>query len=313
LNLGYLVSQHGNQRTGFYGSGFALSTDNFGAIVANQGLYVGTFGRSGAQGTQLDVREAHQQLLAGLALVKTLSDAAGKANARTLAGRDALGKFVDATQDKYSGTGQELANRFKEPVLLAASQAGIGLTTPMGAHIHAGEDVTLSSGRDANLAIGKSLVASVMEIISLCAHQAGMELFAVKGNIDIQAQSGNMDILAEKLVRIISTAGSIHIAAKNEIQFSAGGSYIKLNAAGFFSGTPGAWVHHAASHALEGPDQLAYVMPVLPSAQNTWVEMQAQYDDAWDTPWPLTQMKFNVDGGTVHQSVPINPGNASGG
>ncbi|HEX8403341.1 MAG TPA: type VI secretion system Vgr family protein, partial [Duganella sp.] len=51
LSLGYLVSQQGNKRGGFYGSGFSLSTDDFGAIVTHKGLYLSTFGRPGPQGT----------------------------------------------------------------------------------------------------------------------------------------------------------------------------------------------------------------------------------------------------------------------
>jgi len=266
LNLGYLVSQQGNQRAGFYGSGFALNTDDFGAIVTNKGLYISTFGRPGAQGTQLDVREARQQLQAGSALTRTLSEAAGKSNAETLAARAALDKFTDATQDNYGGTGQETANRFKEPVLLIASPAGIGLTTPQGAHIHAGENVTVSSGLDTNIAVGKSLVASVMEKISLFVYKAGIKLIAAKGKIEIQAQSDDLDIIAEKVLRLLSSTGSIEIAAKTEIVLSAGGTYIKLNAKGFTGGTAGAWVQHAASHAMPGPDSLAYPLPVLPTS-----------------------------------------------
>jgi type VI secretion system secreted protein VgrG len=266
LNLGYLVTQQGNKRAGFYGSGFALSTDDFGAIVTNKGLYISTFGRPGAQGTQLDAREARQQLQAGLTLTQTLSETAGKSNAETLAGQDALDKFTDATQDKYDGMGQERANRFKEPVLLAASPAGIGLTTPQSTHIHAGEHVTLSSGLDANFAIGKSLVASVMEKISLFVYKAGIKLFAAKGKIEIQAQSDDLDIIAEKVLRLLSSTGRIEIAAKTEIVLSAGGTYIKLNAGGFTGGTSGAWVQHAASHAMPGPDSLTYPLPVLPKS-----------------------------------------------
>jgi type VI secretion system secreted protein VgrG len=266
LNLGYLVTQQGNRRAGFYGSGFALSTDDFGAIVTNKGLYISTFGRPGAQGTQLDVREARQQLQAGSDLTKTLSEAAGKSNAETLAGHEALDKFTDATQEKYSGVGQEGATRFKEPVLLVASPAGIGLTTPQGAHIHAGENVTLSSGLDTNFAIGKSLVASVMEKISLFVYKAGIKLMAAKGKIEIQAQSDDLDIIAEKVLRLLSSTGSIEIAAKTEIVLSAGGTYIKLNEKGFTGGTSGAWVQHAASHAMPGPDSLTYPLPVLPKS-----------------------------------------------
>ena len=48
-------------------------------------------------------------------------------------------------------------------------------------------------------------------------------------------------------------------------------------------------------------------MPVLPKDENTWVELEASYDDAWNTPWPLEQLKFKVDGKSILKSVNVNP------
>jgi len=205
-------------------------------------------------------------LQAGSDLSKSLSETAAKSNAEPLDGNASLDAFADATQDKYAGRGQEQANRFKEPVLLVASPAGIALATPKSTHIHAGENVTLSSALDTNLAIGKSLIASVMKKFSLFVYEAGMKLFAAKGKIEIQAQSDDLDIIAQKVIQILSTTASINIAAKTEITLSAGGSYIKLNSAGITNGTSGAWVQHAATHAFVGPDSLAYPLPVMPRA-----------------------------------------------
>ena len=64
LNLGYLVAQNGNTRGQFRGTGFELATDSYGAIRTQKGLYISTFGRSGASGEQLDVTEASGQLSA---------------------------------------------------------------------------------------------------------------------------------------------------------------------------------------------------------------------------------------------------------
>ncbi len=264
LNLGYLVGQQGNKRNGFYGSGFALNSDAYGAITANEGLYISTFARPGAQGSQLDVREARQQLNEAQALSKTLSDTASKAGAEALAGQDALKQFTEATQDKYEGASQQQANRFNEPILLVASPAGIGLATPKSTHIHSGENVTLSSGAETNLAVGKSLIASVKEKISLFAYNAGMKLFAAKGKIEIQAQSDDLDIIAEKVLRIISTSDRIEIWAKKEIVIGADGSAIKINGAGITDLTSGQRISHNSDFSLPGPKTLAYAMPAFP-------------------------------------------------
>jgi type VI secretion system secreted protein VgrG len=267
LNLGYLVGQQGNTRQAFYGSGFALNSDAYGAITTNQGLYISTFGRPGAQGSQLDVREAHQQLGAGQNLTKSLSDTGVKAGAEALDGQDALTKFTEATQDKYEGEGQQQANRFKEPVLLVASPAGIGLTTPKSTHIHSGENVTLSSGTDVNLAVGKSFVASVANKISLFVQNAGIKIFAAKGKVEIQAQSDALDIIAEKVLRLISTTDNIEIWAKKEITIGAGGSAIKINESGITDITSGQRIIHQSDFSLTGPSTLSQHMNTLPKSK----------------------------------------------
>lgn len=264
LNLGYLVGQQGNSREGFFGSGFALNSDAYGAITTQKGLYISTYGRPGGRGSQLDVREAHDQLVQAQELTQNLSDVAEKSDAEALPGRDAFKEFIDATQAKYDGAGQQEANRFAEPVLLVASPAGIGLSTPKSTHIHSGEQVTMSSGADTNLAVGKSLIASIKEKISLFAYNAGIKLFAAKGKVEIQAQSGDIDIIAEKVLRLLSATDRIEIFAKKEIIIGADGSAIRINGAGITDMTSGQRISHNADFSMPGPKTMPYPLPVLP-------------------------------------------------
>jgi type VI secretion system secreted protein VgrG len=299
LNLGYLVTQHGNERGRFYGSGFALSTDDFGAIVTYKGLYISTFGRPGAQGTQLDASEATGQLKAGAVLTNTLSDAASKAGAAPLAGQEALDHFVDASADRYEGTGQQGANRFKEPILLAASPAGIGLATIKDVHMHAGDEVTLSSGKNTSLAVGKSLLASVAEKISLFAAGTGIKLFAAKGKVEVQAQSDDLDIIAEKVLRLLSTTSRIEIHAKDEVAISAGGSFIKIDASGITNGTSGAWTAHASLHTMPGPKKNSYVMPHLLKADLQKTDLEFRHLTDWGVPLAGAAYKATLSDGST--------------
>lgn len=303
LNLGYLITQQGNERGRFYGTGFSLSTDDFGAIVTNKGLYLSTHGRPGAQGTQLDAAEATSQLKAGVLLVKKLSDTASKAGAEALAGQDALNDFIDATQDKYEGNGQAGANRFKEPVLLAGSPAGIGLASAKGIHVHAGDEVTLSSGKDTNIAAGKNLVASIAEKISLFAFNAGIKLFAAKGKVEVQAQSGDLDLIAEKVVRLLSTTSRIEIHAKEEVLISAGGSFVKINASGITNGTSGKWTAQASMHLMPGPATKPYVMPHLlkPELQKSDLEFRHLTD--WGAPLAGAAYKATLSDGSIRKGT----------
>lgn len=303
LNLGYLVTQRGNERTRFYGSGFALSTDDFGAVVTQKGLYISTFGRPGAQGTQLDAIETTTQLKAGASLTKTLSETASEAGADPLAGQEALNQFIDATSDRFEGDGQQDANRFKEPILLAGSPSGIGLASVKGAHIHAGAEVTLSSGTDANLAVGKSLLASVAEKISLFACNAGIKLFAAKGKVDIQAQSNDLDIIAEKVVRLLSTTSRIEIHAKEEVVISAGGSSIKINASGITDSTSGKWTANASMHLMPGPAKSPYVMPNLPKSEIQKTDLEFRHLTDWGEPLAGAAYKATLSDGSIRKGT----------
>lgn len=303
LNLGYLVSQSGNERRRFYGSGFALSTDDFGAIVTNKGLYVSTYGRPGAQGTQLDAVEATSQLKSGASLTKTLSDTASKAGAEALAGQGALDQFIDATQESYPGESQAGANRFKEAILLAASPSGIGLASAKGTHIHSGEEVTLSSGKDTNIAVGKSLLASVAEKISLFASNAGIKLFAAKGKVEVQAQSDDLDIIAEKVLRLLSTTSRIEIHAREEVVISAGGSSVKINASGITESTSGKWTANASMHLMPGPATSNYVMPHLQKAELQKTDLEFRHLTDWGVPLAGAAYRATLSDGSTRKGT----------
>ncbi len=303
LNLGYLVTQSGNKRSDFYGSGFALSTDDYGAIVTHKGLYLSTYGRPGPQGTQLDATEATSQLKAGATLAASLSDTAQKSGAEALAGQAALNQFIDAAQEQYEGDGQGSANRFKEPLLLAASPAGIGLACAKATHIHAGAEVTLSSGKDTDIAVGKSLLASVAEKISLFAYNAGIKLFAAKGKVEVQAQSDDLDLIAEKVVRLLSTTSRIEIHAKEEVTISAGGSYIKINASGITNGTSGKWTAEASMHEMPGPKTASYVMPHVPKADLGKNDLEFRHLTDWGEPMAGAAYRAILSDGSIRKGT----------
>jgi hypothetical protein len=47
-------------------------------------------------------------------------------------------------------------------------------------------------------------------------------------------------------------------------------------------------------------------MPVLPKADNGWVQVEAHYDDAWNTPWPLDSSQLKVNGKVVTEDLAVN-------
>jgi type VI secretion system secreted protein VgrG len=266
LNLGYLVSQRDNQRGGFRGTGFELATDAYGAIRSQKGLYISTFGRPGAGSDQLDATEARGQLSAGQQLLSATSQTATQHGAADMQAIDSLKTFTNATQSGYGGSstgpsaqgdnaagGAGEANGFSDPVLLIASPKGVGITTPTSVHVHAGENATVSANSDINVAIGKSLVANVVDKISLFAYKLGMKLIAARGKVEIQAQSDGMDLLASKGIKISSSTDAIELSAQKEILLTSGGAYIRISGGNIQVHAPGQVDIKGSEHSFTGP------------------------------------------------------------
>jgi type VI secretion system secreted protein VgrG len=256
LHLGYLVEQSNNARGAFLGNGFDLKSDAYGAIRAGQGLFVST--HSAAVKQPLDVTAAAEQLASAKSVFELASQSSVSNQAESLdEGRDALKKFMDAAQYNVSGSaatggrtgggGTGNANGFSTPIMLIASPAGVGVSTQDSAQFTANQQVNVVSGKNTHLAAGKSLIASVMEKISLFAQNAGVKLFAAKGKVEIQAQGDAMALSALNDVTITSSSGKLVLSADKEIWIGAGGSYIRITADTIENGTSGQILEKCAS------------------------------------------------------------------
>ena len=286
LNLGYLIHQEGNDRGSFRGLGFELRSDAYGAVRANEGLYLSSWGQPNASGDQLDVDPTRQQLTSAQRLNDRLSDLASQHKAEPLTSLNPLqqaaseasvmfGSAADSAGTKEAsaatqasangGTGQ--SRKMSAPWLHAASPAGISLTTPQSTHIAQGEHLTLSSGQDTTIATGKSLLASITEKLSLFVYNAGIKLFAGKGKVEIQAQSDEMALTAKQDMHISSTNGQVHIDAANGILLSSGGGYIQIQGGNIMIHAPGTIDVKGAQHVFDGPAAMNLAPTELPSGE----------------------------------------------
>ncbi|ARL10536.1 type VI secretion system Vgr family protein [Burkholderia pseudomallei] len=261
LHLGYLIQQTDNTRGAFLGSGFDLKSDAYGAIRAGQGLFVST--HPTATNQPLNVTAASEQLASAETVVDLTSQASSANQAESLQeGQDALKKFTDATRYSVSGGagsggrtgggGTGNANGFSTPIMLMASPAGVGLSTQESAQVTANQQVNIVSGKSVHVAAGKSLIASVMEKISLFAQNAGIKLFAAKGKVEIQAKSDAMALTSQQDLNITSVDGRVLISADKEIWIGAGGSYIKITPDLIENGTTGRILEKGASWSKQG-------------------------------------------------------------
>ena len=277
LHLGYLTEQNGNARGAYLGSGFDLKSNDYGAVRAGKGLYLSTYPTSPKQ--PLDVRDASSQLVNAESVIEAMSELSVAHEAESLqAGHESLKGFNDATRHALAGaavsrggrtagggTGQ--ANGFSKPIMLAASPAGIAMSTQDSAHLSAEGNINLISGQSTHMAVGKSLIAGVAEKLSFFAQNAGMKLFAGKGKVEIQAHSDNIELIAQKTLKAASSTEAIHVIAKEEIVLTSGGAYIRLKGGNIEIHAPGEVDVKGAQHLFGGPASMNPPLPVLPVVQ----------------------------------------------
>ncbi|MDF0607134.1 DUF2345 domain-containing protein, partial [Neisseriaceae bacterium TC5R-5] len=142
------------------------------------------------------------------------------------------------------------------------------------------EHHSVTSTADTNLSVGRSLVATVKNTISLFAQTLGMKLIAMHGDILVEAQSDNIRVRAKK--KIILEADEIEIRAVTKTTVNGGGSYVELKEGAFLEHTSGQWAAHAAKHDLTGPanapvamlmeappvkEALHFALPMLPGSE----------------------------------------------
>ena len=330
LNLGYLIDQQGNQRGALRGTGFELRTDAYGALRAQQGLYLSTWPRNNAQGGQVDTQEAQQQLTNAQERVRSLSEAAGQHNALPMQGAvDSLEQLNADTQLNYgsqernassttrqmrnsgdtdaaiSGGGRGQTAGYHKPLLIASAPADIATATPQNTHLHSGKQLTLSTGEDINLAGGRSLLASVAQSISLFAQAAGAKLFAAKGNIEIQAQNDCIELTARDSVRITSTARTVEIAAQDEILLTSGGAYIRIKDGNIDIHAPGTVDVKGVKKTISGPAQLNRENPAWPTAtiKRTLTAVAGQSSAAGYQAWKGMPYTVFADGAQVGKGI----------
>ncbi|WP_124094882.1 type VI secretion system Vgr family protein [Burkholderia gladioli] len=290
LHLGYLVQHTGNARGAFLGSGFDLKSEAHGAIRAEKGIYISTHPASAAQ--PLNMQPVNEQLINSESVIEAVSEASVAAQAESLrSGQDMLRRFTDATRHSVTGSagsggrtaggGTGNANGFAAPVMLMASPAGIALSTPQTTHLSADQHVNLVSGEDTYLATGKSLIASVVEKISLFVQKAGIKLFAAGGKIELWAQNDAMSLTSAKDltlrsaqaqialaaaqdVKISSAQGPVTVAASQGITLTSGEAYVKIANGNIELGCPGSITLKSANFHWEGPASLPHTDQLWP-------------------------------------------------
>ncbi len=217
-----MVDGQGNER----GIGAELRTDGHASIRAAKGVFISADAQAGANGQQLEMQAAIDQLQQRLQEVQAMADAARIAGA--------IAADFQAQQALFDDT----LNQLRQAGLLISAPDGIGVTSGSHLQMSAKENLIATAGGHLDIGVGKTLTVAAGEAVSLFAQQHGAKFIAAQGKVDIQAQNGEMSLAAQKDVTVTSGA-KLQLAAAEEIWLCAGGSYIKITATGIESGTPG--------------------------------------------------------------------------
>lgn len=247
LNLGYLTHPRKSDGGGeARGKGFELRTDEHGAIRAGKGIYVSANERGGAKETQLDLKEAIEQLEFALNLARNLATAAKSSEVNPT--------DIDKQQSQFNDVYKELA----KPGILTSAPEGIAMVTPKTAQMSAQENLTFTSGEHTDFTSQKELRVSAGKAINIFSNDEEIKLATNKGPIKVQAQNNNIELFANKNFKILSSNDRIEVAAAKEILLTSGGAYIKIADGNIYLHAPGIIEHKAAEHPHSGPASMDY-------------------------------------------------------
>lgn len=253
LNLGFLVDSQKQPR----GQGGELRTDGWLALRSARGTWISADAQPNANGQQLDMQAALDQLQEAQNLTRSLRDAATLAHA----------ELADLqTQTVFM---QSHLKELKQAAILLSAPGGIASVTPDSIQTSAGKNLIFTAGGQTDFGILKSLTIAAGDAISLMANKLGIKLYAAKGKVDIQAQTGDMSLASRQAMTITSTESEVIIAAKQKLTLMCGGAYIKLEGGAVEIGGPGDLKFKTASFGYTGPSNLQHKMPPLPDSKFT--------------------------------------------
>lgn len=284
LNLGHNVDAQRVLR----GEGAELRTDDWVAVRGGKGVFISADKQPHTQGQMLDMQEAIRQLEQALSLAKSLNKAAQAAQA-TPGETDSQLQLNNALEG------------LSEAGILAHAPEGIGIVSAKAIRLASGgESIGFMSGKNTDISAGRSFTVAASDTVSLFAQEAGMQLFAGNGKVDIQAQGDVLNASALQDVTISSSEGSVQVNASKELILSCGGAYIKLSGGSIELGCPGNILLKAANVDQTGPATLETPPVIFPKG---YKENFTLKDPESGEIKPFTRYKVITGEGDVFEGV----------
>jgi len=249
LNMGHLVDSSRQQR----GEGFELRTDKWGAIRANNGIFISADGRQKASSTSLDMIEATGQLSAALNQAKQLKEAADASKATGLDTSNLMTLIESAI------------TMLQQASVLISAPAGIAQTTPSTIQHNAGRNVITTAGKDVSLNAKNNVTMAASNEISLFAHNKDLRAVAGYGKVELQAQTNAMNLDAKQDIQITSHDGKLTLYSPTEINLVCGkNSFIHMNPDQVIINAPDHIIERTAVVMKESVGSMPLTIPPLP-------------------------------------------------
>ncbi|EHG7581553.1 MULTISPECIES: type VI secretion system Vgr family protein [Citrobacter] len=284
LNLGHNVDDDRLLR----GEGAELRTDDWVSIRGGKGVFISADAQQAAQGRMMDMEEAIQQLKNALSLAKSLSKIVQKAEAT----RGDLG-----SQEELNNALEDL----KQAGILAHAPNGIGIVSPKSVRMASGgASVGLMSDKNTDISAGESITLAAVKKVSVFSQSEGMQLFAGRGKMDIQAQNDALNLQAQKDITISSSEGKVTVSASQELLLTCGGAYIKLSGGNIELGAPGNIFLKAANVQKMGANSVSTPPKEFPKGYSGGFTLREPESGEIQ---PFTFFKITTGEGEIYEGV----------
>jgi type VI secretion system secreted protein VgrG len=338
LNQGFLIHPRKEGKGEPRGDGAELRTDRHAAIRAAEGVLLSTEAKKDAVGKQLDREMAQAQLELARTSVQELAKIATHQNVDDMEiGPDTrdeesqkqnktpkghLDHMVEAVKAWEAGTNTDTDSKTatgeqpgKQALLLASGVDGIGLTTPQEMILNTGRNLDTISQRDTQQTTVRRWLHNVGKKISLFVQgikdQVNLRIVTARGHAQLHAQSGDVEIAGDQNLRLYAVKKQILVAAGEEVLLTSqnGGAYIKLNGPDIEIHCPAHLSFRSAGQIMTGAASIEVPeidFPIMQNSESSWVKVESYWEDEWNTPWPLSNVKVQLDKERIISSTEID-------
>ncbi|MEW6342482.1 MAG: type VI secretion system Vgr family protein [Pseudomonadota bacterium] len=296
LNLGHTVDRENKER----GSGFELRSDLRGHVRAGGGLLVSAYMQEKARGLLTEMDTVSSQFNVTQTQAQGLADAAAMAKAE-----------ITDLKTENEWLKSELMG-LKEAVIALAAPNGIGMATPSRIMVSSGKDTSFATSSGFNVSALKNVALSAVETISVFAQRAGIRLLAMRGKVQIQAQSDAMELVSQLNMKLSSVAGTLTANAANGIVLSGGGTaYIKIHGDNVEIGGAGDLILKVPSIDKSGPGALSLPLPKFSQTDAPSNERFILSDQVTRRPLANRAYKVQTADGRIVEGVTSDKGETS--